>query len=204
MGCLLNDLRHRNAPQRERKTYNQEIFLANSPVLTPEQFLIATQYFAIGTLAFGGITVLAFVLKWGIRFRLVGATGFMGVLTGGFFGLSFQPLTQTSIPGAIPYTTVFDSGASQIVISVPTSITQTELEATLQQAASNLLKPSRLGGMGQIAPKIRARAIVHDGDTSKLLYMGEVTPGKGATSAEKDPVVTIYPDKLGTANRAAG
>ena len=72
-------------------------------MLSPEQFLQATGWFAIGTLVFGGVTAIAFLLKWGIRFRLVGATGFMGVLTVGFLGLSFQPLVRTVIPGAVPY-----------------------------------------------------------------------------------------------------
>ncbi|MEL6938565.1 MAG: Ycf51 family protein [Cyanobacteria bacterium J06598_1] len=173
-------------------------------MFSPEQFLVFTGYFAIATLAFGVITALSFILKWGIRFRLVGATGFMGVLTVGLFGLSFQPLTQATIPGAIPYTTVFDSGASQIVIAVPNEITRTELEATLQQAASNLLKPSRLGGMGQAKPLIRARSIVHNDGASELVYVGSVTPGTGKTAEEKAPVVEIYPQQLAKANRAAG
>ncbi len=173
-------------------------------MLSPEQFLIATGYFAIGTLLFGALTALAFILKWGIRFRLVGATGFMGVLTAGFFGLSFQPLTQTVIPGSVPYTTVFDSGASQIVIAVPNEITQPALEATLQQAASNLLKPSRIGGMGQTVPSIRARAIAHEDGVSELLYVGKVTPGRGKTAEERTPVVEIYSDLLAKANRTAG
>ncbi|MEM9944636.1 MAG: Ycf51 family protein [Cyanobacteria bacterium P01_D01_bin.36] len=174
-------------------------------MLSPEQFLIATGYFAIGTLLFAVITALAFVLKWGFRFRLVGATGFMGVLTAGMFGLSFQPLTQTVIPGAVPYTTVFDSGASQIVIAVPGDIDRTALEATLQQAASNLLKPSRIGGMGQAVPVIRARAIAHTGGTSELLYLGKVTPNqsKGKTAEEKAPIIEIYADQLAKANRTA-
>ena len=171
-------------------------------MLTPEQFFVATQYFAIATLAFGALTALAFVLKWSLRFRMVGATGFMGVLTAGLFGLSFQPLTQTVIPGALPYTTVFDSGASQIVIAVPTDITETELDATLRQAASNLLKPSRLGGRGQAKPMIRARAIVHNDGASELVYLGSVTPGEGETPDAKAPVVEIYSDQLARANQA--
>ncbi|MEM8503349.1 MAG: Ycf51 family protein [Cyanobacteria bacterium P01_D01_bin.1] len=171
-------------------------------MLTPEQFLMATGYFAIGTVAFGLVTALSFLLNWGIRFRLVGATGFMGVLTVGMFGLSFQPLTRSQIPGAVPYTTVFDSGSSQIVIAVPNSITRTELEATLEQAASNLLKPSRLSAAGQ-QPLIRARAIAHHDGISDLLYLGSVQPGKGNTPEERAPIIEIYPDKLAAANSAA-
>lgn len=172
-------------------------------MLSPEQFLILTGYFAIGTLVFGAVTALSFVLKWGIRFRLVGATGFMGVLTAGMFGLSFQPFTQTIIPGAVPYTTVFDSGASQIVIAVPGAITRTELEATLEQAASNLLKPSRIGGMGQAVPAIRARAMAHKNGTSELLYLGRVTPNQNKETEDTGPVIEIYADQLAKANRSA-
>ncbi|MGC1307890.1 MAG: Ycf51 family protein [Phormidesmis sp.] len=168
-------------------------------MLTPEQFLQATGWFAIGTLVFGLVTALAFIFKWGLRFRLVGATGFMGVLTVGMFGLSFQPLTRTVIPGAVPFKTVFDSGAAQVVITVPNTITPTELEATLQQAASDLLKPSRIGGMGQAKPVIRARAIVHEPGISKLVYVGQVMPGATAN----EPIVEVYPGQLAKANEVA-
>lgn len=128
------------------------------------------------TLAFGALAAVAFLAKWGIRFRLVGTTGFCGVLTAGLFGLSFQPLVQTTIEGAIPYTTVFDSGAAQLVISVPAEITDAQLEATLQQAAINSFNPSQLNGVGQ-PPTIRARAIVHrDPGISDLLYLGQIQP----------------------------
>ncbi len=160
-------------------------------MLSPEQFFQATGWLAIGTLIFGVVCAIAFFRKWGFRFRLVGATGFMGVLTVGFFALSFQPLTRAVIPGAVPYETVFDSGSSQIVIRVPNEITADELQATLEQAASNLFKPSRLGGTGMATPTIRARAIVHEPGISELLYVGKVTPGRGNTPEEKAPVIKI-------------
>ena len=143
---------------------------------TPELFLEATKWMGLTTLAFAALAAIAFIPKWGIRFRLVGATGFCGVLTAGLFGLSFQPLVTTEVTGSIPYTTVFDSGASQLVIAVPADITATALEATLQQAAINSFKPSQLSGSGQ-TPTIRARAIVHrDPGISDLLYLGQIQP----------------------------
>jgi hypothetical protein len=175
-------------------------------MLSPEQFFQATAWFAIGTVAFGAVTAIAFLLQWGVRYRLVGATGFMGVLTVGLFGLSFQPVTRAVVPGALPYATVFDSGSSQIVIAVPNSITATELEATLEQAASNLLKPSRIGGSGQVVPNIRARAIVHRPGISELVYVGKVTPNqnfkKGNSEAENPLNIEIYSDKLAKINSA--
>ena len=143
---------------------------------TPETFLDAAKWMAIATVAIVLLSSIAFLANWGIRFRLVGATGFSIVLTAGLFGLSFEPLTPVTVEGAIPYITVFDSGASQIVIRVPQTITENELEATLQQSAQNLLRASRLGRPGQ-TPTIRARTILHQpGGVSDLLYLGQVQP----------------------------
>lgn len=168
---------------------------------TPEDFLQATKYFGIATLTMAAITLLAFVLGWGFRFRLVGITSFMGVLTGGMLGLSFEPFTQTVVPGAASYKTVFDSGAAQIVIKVSDTITPTELEATLQQAASNLLKPSRLAGQGG-KPTIRARSIVHKpGGVSDLVYLGQAQPVRQA-DAETALSIQIFDSAFDTLSQA--
>lgn len=157
---------------------------------TPDDFLVATQWAAWGTLALMALAVLAFVLRWGIRFRLVGAAGFSVVLTVGLLGLSFEPFSRTIVPGAIPYATVYDSGASQIVISVPSTITVDALDATLRQAASNLFKPYRLGLPGQTTT-VRARAIDHaTPGVSRLVYVGQVQPAP-RTAETTDYIVDI-------------
>ncbi|HIK45386.1 MAG TPA: Ycf51 family protein [Leptolyngbyaceae cyanobacterium M65_K2018_010] len=161
---------------------------------SPAEFSIAAQWAGIATLALGALAALGFVLSWGIRFRLVGAAGFAAVLTVGLFGLSFEPFTRTVIPGAAPYTTVYDSGASQIVIAVAPEVTPEALEATLRQAASNLFKPYRLGGPGQVAT-LRARAMVHEpGGISRLLYLGQIQPAPKGSG--EDFIVQINPDLL--------
>jgi hypothetical protein len=162
---------------------------------TPAEFFEFTKLMGIATLTMGGFTLVTFAFGWGFRFRLVGITGFMGVLTVGLFGLSFQPLTRTVIPGAIPFQTVYDSGASQVVIKVPDTITEPQLEATLKQAASNLFNPSRLGPQNRTAT-IRARAILHEsGGKSNLLYLGQVQPIPNAATGEA-VTVTLQPDAL--------
>jgi hypothetical protein len=164
---------------------------------TPEDFLGATQWAGIGTLALMALAALAFLLKWGIRFRLVGAAGFAAVLTVGLLGLSFEPFTRTVIPGAVPFATVYDSGASTIVITVPQTIDQEALDATLRQAASNLFKPYRLGVPGN-TPTIRARTILHDeGGVSRLVYLGQVQPDPNGSQGS-EYVVEIYPQRLAT------
>ncbi|MEO0532544.1 MAG: Ycf51 family protein [Cyanobacteria bacterium P01_A01_bin.123] len=167
---------------------------------TPEDFLNATQWAAIATVGLALLTGLAFLLKWGIRFRLVGITGFTGVLTVGLLGLSFEPFTRTQIPGAAPYVTVYDSGSAQIVITVPQTITSSALDATLRQAASDLLNTSRLGLPGQM-PTIRARTIVHqEGGVSDLVYLGQVQP---APDQEAGLAISIDLNRLAEINADA-
>ncbi|MGD1905249.1 MAG: Ycf51 family protein [Leptolyngbyaceae cyanobacterium] len=162
---------------------------------TPAEFFEATKYMGIATLVMGGLTLLTFAFGWGFRFRLVGVTGFMGVLTVGCFGLSFQPLVRTTVPGAIPFQTVYDSGGAQVVIKVPDTVTDSQLDATLRQAATNLFNPSRLGPQNGQAT-IRARTILHEpGGRSHLLYLGQVQPVPNEATGEA-VTVTLQPDAL--------
>lgn len=142
-------------------------------MITTAEFAKAAGWGGILTLLLAALTVLAFVLQWGIRFRLVGATGFMGVLTSGLFALSLVPIMRTSVPGAVRYTVVYDNGANQAVVAVAPEITETELEATLRQAASDLFSLGRYGQDNQFV--IRARTIIHPSEgLSKPLFLGQV------------------------------
>ncbi len=165
---------------------------------TPADFLEATRYGLAATVTMAVFTLVAFFFQWGFRFRLVGITSFMGVLTVGCLGLSFEPFTRTVVPGAVPFQTVYDSGAAQIVISVPATITPTELEATLEQAASNLFKPSRLGPRGEVAT-IRARTLLHEQEgVSTVVYLGQVQPIPDEATG-KAVTVTLNRDRLNPA-----
>ena len=127
------------------------------------------------TLGFGVLTLLAFGLKWGFRFRLVGVTGFTGVLTFGLFALSLTPLTRVSIPNAAHYSLVFDDGANQTVIAVEQSITPEQLSATLEQASYDLFSAGRLGrDNGRMY--VRARTMLHPKEgVSEPLLLGEAS-----------------------------
>jgi len=145
-------------------------------MFTTTNFLQYTQWSGIATLVIIVLTILGFILKWGERFRLVGISGFMIVLTVGLFSLSIVPISRTIIPGALKYTLVYDSGANQAVITVPTKISPTQLEATLRQAASNLYSYGRSGSGNNPQMTVRARVIIHpEPGTSTPLYLGELT-----------------------------
>jgi hypothetical protein len=162
---------------------------------TTADFLTFAQWAGIATLAGGVISILGFIFKWGIRFRLVGITGFMGVLTVGLFGLSVAPVTRTVIPGAVRFSLVYDNGATQTVIAVPSSVTQSELEATLRQAASDLYSYGRMGGVDNQLT-IRARTIIHpEPGVSKPLFLGQAKRSL-ATRNDEQMAIDIFPESF--------
>jgi hypothetical protein len=165
-------------------------------MLTTANFFQYAQWSGIATLVFAAITFLAFILKWGIRFRLVGTTGFMLVVTAGLFALSIVPLSRTVIPGATKYTLVYDNGSNQAVIATSPQITPTQLEATLRQAASNLFSSGRSGTRKDDKLTVRARTIIHpEPGASVPVYLGEAK--RSLVSHQNSPVtVEIYTDKF--------
>lgn len=164
-------------------------------MLTTANFLIFTQWVGILTLVGGAITVLGFIFNWGIRFRLVGATGFLGVLTGGLFTLALVPFTRTVIPDAVRFSMVYDNGGPQTVIAVSQQITESELDATLRQAASDLFSYGRIGGIDNQLT-IRARTIIHpEPGVSKPLFLGEVKRSL-ATRNDEQMVINIYSESF--------
>ena len=162
---------------------------------TTADFLNYTQWMGITTLACAALTLLGFILKWGIRFRLVGITGFLGVLTGGLFALGLVPFTRTVIAGAVRYTVVYDNGGTQAVIAVAPQISESELEATLRQAASNLFSYGRLG-RNEDQLTIRARTIIHpEAGVSQPLYLGNIRSSL-ANRNDEQTAIEIYHEQL--------
>jgi len=148
--------------------------MPNLPFNLPTDILTYTKWSGILTVAFFLLAILAFLFKWGIRFRLVGITGFMAVLTVGLFGLNFGLFTRTTIPGAVRYSVVYDNGGNQAVVAIAPSVTESEVDATLRQAASDLFSFGRLGGTNNQLT-IRARTVIHPEEgISKPLYLGQV------------------------------
>ena len=164
-------------------------------MLTTANFLTAAQWVGILTLACGAIALLAFIFKWGIRFRLVGVTGFFGVLTIGLFALGVVPFTRAVIPGAVRFSLTYDNSGNQTVIAVPPQITESELEATLRQAASDLFSYGRSGGANN-QMTIRARTVIHPKPgVSKPLFLGQVKRSL-ATREDEQMVIDIYSESF--------
>jgi hypothetical protein len=136
-------------------------------------FATYTQWSGYFTIACLLLTIIAFILGWGLRFRLFGVTSFMVVLTAGLFALNLGLFTRTAIPGAVRYSLVYDNGANQAVIAVKLPITVSEAEATLQQAANDLFSRGRLG-LSSNDFTVRLRTITHpETGVSRPLYLGQ-------------------------------
>jgi hypothetical protein len=162
---------------------------------SPENFLTYTQWSAWVMLACGIAAGLAFVFKWNFRFRMVGVTSFMGVMTVGLLALSLVPISQTVVPGAAKFALVYDTGAANVVIAVPPTLTKTALEATLKQAAGNLFSSGR-GGQGNTQLLIRARTVIHpEAGVSVPLYLGQI---QRSLSKRNDPemAITVFDENL--------
>ncbi|MCY7277968.1 MAG: Ycf51 family protein [Phormidesmis sp. CAN_BIN44] len=157
----------------------------------PAQLLTDAQWSGILTIVVGILAVLGFVLKWGFRFRLVGITGFMAVLTTGIFALSLAIYTRPNVPGALHYSRIFDTASSQVVIVVPPRVTEPQVEATLRQAAIDLYSPGRMS-QGEPLLTIRLRTNVHpEPGVSEPLYLGEIQRSL-AVREDVDATVKIY------------
>lgn len=165
-------------------------------MISNDLILIVCKWVGITTIVFAVLTVVSFIFQWGFRFRLVGVTSFMGVLTGGLFGLGVSLYVRTPIPGAVPFSLVYDDASTQAVIAVPVNINESELDATLRQAAADLFSPGRFSRRGEDKLTIRARTILHpEPGLSELVYLGEV---KRSLASRDDAQMEIYidPDKM--------
>jgi Protein of function (DUF2518) len=157
--------------------------------------LTYTQGLGIFTLVCLVLTVVAFIFKWGIRFRLVGVTSFMGVVTGSVFGLSLGLFTHTDISGAVRYSLVFDNAADKVTIVLPSTVTESEVEATLRQAVSDIQPFGRSTGQNAKLV-IRARTVLHpEPGLSQLLYLGQAT--RGTVAGTDEPLeISIFAENL--------
>jgi Protein of function (DUF2518). len=118
-----------------------------------------------------------------------------GVIAAGIFGLGLGLFARTEIPGAVRYSLVYDTGGAQTVVAVPSSITDSQLEATMQQVAADLYSPGR-SGRGRDYLTIRVRTVIHpEPGVSQPLFLGEVRRSL-ATRYDDKMAIEIFPEKV--------
>jgi hypothetical protein len=140
----------------------------------PTDIFTYAKWSGIATIGCLLVAVLSFILGWNFRFRLVGVTSFMVVLTAGIFALGLSLFPHAKIPGAARYTLVYDNGANQAVIAVAPDIEKSAIEPTLLQAVSDLYSYGRTGRNGNDQFTVKLRTVIHpETGISQPLFLGE-------------------------------
>ena len=138
----------------------------------PLEELLSTSsiWLAKGGLALFGLTLIAFIARWGIRFRLVGVSSFTLLLSASCwaFGLSYTP--SVSVEGALRAPVVFDNGDDLVVAQAQADFPDEAIAPTLQQLAGNV----RPGGRNSPEVTVRLRQLQPAGEgASRSVVLGE-------------------------------
>lgn len=169
----------------------------------PTDIFVYAKWSGITTVLCLVVAILSFVLGWSFRFRLVGVTSFMGVLTAGIFALGLGLFPHAQIPGAVRYTLVYDNGANQAVVAVAPDIEKSAIEPTLLQAVTNLYSYGRSGvdGNNQFTVKLRTILHPHEG-VSQPLFLGEAKRSLIARG-DRDIEINVFSENLTKLPRAS-
>ena len=135
--------------------------------------LTAAPWLGWSGLVLGALTAIAFLINWGIRFRLVGVSSFTLLLAVSCwaFGVSYTP--PVVVEGAVRAPIVFDNGNDLVVVAqVPADLAPDTVQATLEQLEGNL----RGSGRSSNTVLVRLRGIQTAGDgLGRPVILGEVS-----------------------------
>ncbi|HGY5535390.1 MAG: Ycf51 family protein [Prochlorococcus sp.] len=137
----------------------------------PELIQTATGWLAWSGLALSGITLIAFLVRWEQRFRLIGVTSFNLLLLASCwaFGVSYTP--PLAIEGALTVPVVYDNSTDLVVAQASADFPDAAIKPTLEQLAGNL----HAGGYNSPAVHVRLRKLEPAGDgVSQPVILGEV------------------------------
>jgi hypothetical protein len=126
--------------------------------------LTAGEWLGVASAVLLLLTVVAFVVRWGIRFRLVGITSFTVLLSLSClaFAVSYTPRQQ--VEGAISVPVVFDNGSDLVVAAAPAQMEPQAYAPSVQQVALNL----RGSGRGTQMVEVRLRRVEPKGEGSDV------------------------------------
>jgi hypothetical protein len=129
------------------------------------------------------ITVLAFLLRWGIRFRLVGVSSFTVLLSLSCLAFAVSYAPRDVVEGAVSVPVVFDNGSDLVITAAPADLPEEAYRPTVEQVARNLRGSGRKGDNGEVHVRLRRVEAVAPGvdrpvilaEASRSLRAGTVT-----------------------------
>ena len=101
------------------------------------------------------VTVLGFLLRWGIRFRLVGVTSFTVLLSLSCLAFAVSYAPRSVVEGAVSVPVVFDNGNDLVIAAAPADLPAAAFRPTVEQVAQNLRGSGRKGDQGVVHVRLR-------------------------------------------------
>jgi hypothetical protein len=117
--------------------------------------LTAGEWLGVASAALLLLTLVAFVVRWGIRFRLVGVTSFTVLLSLSCLAFAVSYAPRQLVDGAVSVPVVFDNGSDLVVAAAPTDLDPAAFGPSVQQVALNL----RGSGRGTQLVEVRLRRV---------------------------------------------
>ena len=135
----------------------------------PELLDVSSTWLAWSGLGLSVLTVIAFVTRWGLRFRLVGVSSFTFLLAVSCWAFSISYSPPVRVKGALQVPIVFDNGTNLVVAQASSDFADGAIAPTLDQIAANL----RPGGRNrEVRVRLRQLQAVSEG-TSRPVVLGE-------------------------------
>ncbi|MCP9882550.1 Ycf51 family protein [Cyanobium sp. Alchichica 3B3-8F6] len=143
--------------------------MAADPIL-----LTAGQWLGAASGALAITTVVGYLRRWGIRFRLVGVTSFTALLAVSCitFAVSYAP--RVRLEGAVSVPVVYDNGSDLVVAAAPVELPPGAAGPTVLEVAENLRGSGRSSADGLVHVRLRRVENLGPG-LSKPVVLAEAT-----------------------------
>lgn len=138
-------------------------------------------------LALGLGTIIAFIVGWGFRFRLVGATVFTLLLSGSCWAFQESYTPPINIEGALYLPVVYDNGGDLVVAQAPEDFPKEAIKPSLEQIAANLKGGGRNGQ--KVLVRVRKIETTNQG-VSQPIILSEVIKDNSINE------VTLIPEEV--------
>jgi hypothetical protein len=126
--------------------------------------LTAGEWLGVASAVLLVLTVVGFLVRWGIRFRLVGITSFTVLLSLSCLAFAVSYTPRQLVEGAISVPVVFDNGSDLVIAAAPAQMAPEAYDPSVQQVALNL----RGSGRGTQRVEVRLRRVEPKGDGSDV------------------------------------
>jgi hypothetical protein len=142
--------------------------MSTDPIL-----LVAGEWLGAASGVLAVITIAGYLLRWGVRFRLVGITSFTALLALSClaFAVSYRP--RVMVEGAVSVPVVFDNGAELVVAAAPADLPATAAAPSAEQVARNLRGNGRQSDDAIVRVRLRRVESVAPG-LSRPVVLAEV------------------------------